>query len=56
MIIESIVGFGAFVLLGHVVDYRILKPYHFKKQKWDLNISCGAMDGGGRDKDVELPR
>lgn len=35
-----------------LIDYEILKNYFFKKQKWDLNISCGKTDGGGLNADI----
>ncbi len=41
-----------YTVASHVLDYRILKPIHFNKRKWDLNISCGPTDGGGLNADV----
>ena len=55
MILELIVFLIAITVLGHVIDYRILKNYHLKKQRWDLNITCGPTDGGGFNADI-IPR
>ena len=55
MIIESIIGLGIYALLGHIVDYRIIKPYYLKSKKWCLNISCANTNGGGINADV-IPR
>ncbi len=52
MIIEIIFVLMIFGLLVNNIDYKILKNHHFKKQKWDLNISCGIMDGGGINADI----
>lgn len=46
MILEIIFVFMVVGLLINTIDYRILKKYRLKKQKWDLNISCGLTDGG----------
>jgi len=45
----------AFGLLAHLIDYRVLKNYHLRRQKWDLNVSCGSTDGGGLNADI-VPR
>lgn len=39
-------------IMAHIIDYRILKNHYLKKQKWDLNISCGDTDGGGINADI----
>lgn len=49
VIILFLVLFG---LVGYVIDYRILKNYHLKKQKWDLNICCGPTDNGRVNADI----
>lgn len=55
MFMDIISGLIILALITHIFDYRILKPYYLKKQKWDLNISCGATDGGGINADI-IPR
>jgi len=52
MILEIFLFIILYTIVSHVIDYRILKPIHFKKHKWDLNISCGFVDGGGLNADV----
>ncbi|MBR9678411.1 MAG: class I SAM-dependent methyltransferase [Nanoarchaeota archaeon] len=42
----------ALIILTHIIDYRILKTIHVKKNKWSLNICCGNTDGGGMNADV----
>lgn len=39
-------------IIVHVIDYIILKHYYLKKNKWDLNVSCGNTDGGGLNADI----
>src|SRR3989338_9661266 len=41
-----------YALAANIIDYRISKRFHTKKQKWDLNICCGNIDGGGMNADV----
>ncbi|PIP18096.1 MAG: hypothetical protein COY82_00295 [Parcubacteria group bacterium CG_4_10_14_0_8_um_filter_35_7] len=41
-----------YLIIAHIIDYRILKSYYFKKQKWDLNICCGNTDSGGINADI----
>ena len=52
MVLEIIIGVFFLIVVGHIIDYRILKNRHFNSQKWDLNISCGFTDGGGINADV----
>ena len=53
----TILGITLFTLavystMAHFIDYRILKNYHFNRQKWCLNISCSNTDGGGINADI----
>jgi len=41
-----------YMLMAHVFDYKILKSHYLKRKKWDLNISCGSVDGGGINADI----
>ena len=34
------------------LSYRVLKNRIIEKQSWDLNICCGATDGGGINADI----
>ncbi|MBI3034344.1 methyltransferase domain-containing protein [Candidatus Woesearchaeota archaeon] len=43
---------AVFMLIAHIIDYRILKNYYLKRQKWGLNICCGNTDGGGVNADI----
>jgi SAM-dependent methyltransferase len=43
---------GGTALVGHLLDYRVLKERHFYDRKWDLNISSGNTDGGGINADI----
>lgn len=54
MIILGILSIPAmlYFLIAHFIDYNILKNYHFKSKKWDLNICSGQTDGGGINADV----
>jgi len=36
----------------NILSYRILKKRILRKRKWDLNICCGKMDGGGINADI----
>lgn len=47
--IVVLIGIG---VVGHILDYRVLKKHYFNRRKWDLNISCGFTDGGGINADV----
>jgi len=44
-----------YVVVASFFNYRILKNYYFKKQKWGLNISCSETNGGGVNADI-VPR
>lgn len=44
--------FILYLIIANIIDYRILKSYYLKKQKWNLNICCGYTDGGGINADV----
>lgn len=51
-----------FYVLAYVANwtsYKFLKNRILRRQKWDLNICCGATDGGGVNADIvqhaELP-
>lgn len=52
LFVVGIISLLVYTFVTHIVDYRIIKPYHFKKQKWDVNISCGPTDGGGLNLDI----
>ena len=41
-----------YLMITHIIDYRLLKNYYMKKQQWDLNVSCGNTDGGGINADI----
>jgi len=43
-----------FLWLIHWWSYRILKNRVLKRHKWDLNICCGATDGGGINVDIQM--
>jgi SAM-dependent methyltransferase len=47
------VAVPAFLWLVHWWSYRILKQRALRRNKWDLNICCGATDGGGINVDIE---
>lgn len=40
-----------FVFL-HWYSYRLLKTEIISRQRWDLNICCGSVDGGGINADI----
>jgi len=44
--------FLLYLIIANIIDYRILKSFYLKKQKWDLNICCGDTDGGGINADI----
>lgn len=47
-----LVGIAALFLLN-LLSYRILKPRIIRqRQRWDLNICCGEIDGGGLNADI----
>lgn len=54
VLIIGLLSFPVFVyiVLSHVLDYRILKVRYYKSRKWDLNISCANTDGGGINADI----
>jgi hypothetical protein len=52
MIIALFAGIAALFLLN-LLSYRILKPRIIRgRQKWDLNICCGDVDGKGLNADI----
>lgn len=44
--------FFLYTAVCHLVDYRIMKRYYLRKNKWDLNICCGNTNGGGINADI----
>lgn len=40
------------VVFLHWYSYRLLKDDITARQKWDLNICCGKVDGGGVNADI----
>jgi len=44
--------FILYLIIANFIDYRVLKSFHLKQQKWDLNICCGDTDGGGVNADI----
>ncbi len=52
IIVAVAAGIAALFLLN-LLSYRILKPRIIReRQKWDLNICCGDIDGGGVNADI----
>jgi SAM-dependent methyltransferase len=45
-------GVALYTLVSHILSYHILKKRHLRSRKWDLNIGCGGLDGGGVNADV----
>jgi SAM-dependent methyltransferase len=43
---------GLYAWLVNWLSYRVLKTRVLNRQKWDLNICCGATDGGGVNVDI----
>ncbi len=41
-----------YLIIANIIDYMILKSYHLKKQKWDLNICCCDTNGGDINADI----
>lgn len=42
----------AIVVFLHWYSYRHLKPSIIRRRRWDLNICCGTIDGGGVNADI----
>ena len=43
---------GVILFLINRLSYILLKAQIFGRRKWDLNICCGKMDGGGVNADI----
>ena len=43
-----------FLWVIHWWSYNVLKNRVLKRHKWDLNICCGATDGGGINLDIQM--
>lgn len=52
VIFLCIVTMLIFLYFLHFLSYFLLKTRIMKKRKWDLNICCGKMDGGGINVDI----
>ena len=42
----------AIIVFLHWYSYRCLKADIIRRQRWDLNICCGTIDGGGVNADI----
>ena len=52
IVVLVIVGIYVLLKILNVISYVFYKKRVLKSRRWDLNICCGATDGGGVNADI----